>query len=174
MIVEGRVSPFGRDVSTEAMLPGTLKIPGGLSPEAERQLITSSCMCSIRPGWAAQVREGGVIVAAQNFGCGSSRPGHRVLRALGIRGVVAESVSRPFFRNFISVRFPVLVCPGAWSLLGEGEIARVDFESGAVRNVVADRCVQGIELPSSSPPAQIVRAGGLLQYLAANRRRFGV
>lgn len=96
MIVEGRVSPFGRDVSTEAMLPGTLKIPGGLSPEAERQLITSSCMCSIRPGWAAQVREGGVIVAGQNFGCGSSRPGHRVLRALGIRGVVAESVSRPF------------------------------------------------------------------------------
>ena len=96
MIYKGRVWKFGDKISTDLMMPGfAVLTKPGISDEAAAKF----CMIANRPGWAQQVQKGDIIVAGQNFGCGSSRPGQRMLRALGIPVVVAESTSRLFFRN---------------------------------------------------------------------------
>ena len=66
---------------------------------------------SLDPEFAQKVEPGDVIVAAENFGCGSSREqAPSVLKALGIKAVIAKSFARIFYRNAINVGLPVLVC----------------------------------------------------------------
>ena len=134
-------------------------------PGISEQEASKSCMIANRPGWAEQVQKGDVIVAGENFGCGSSRPAPRMLRALGISVVVAESISRLFFRNSIHLGFPILICKGVSQLFEEGDTAEVDLESGEVKNVSKGTTVTGEALPKDSPPYQILTAGGLDPFL---------
>ena len=158
----GKVWKFGDKISTDLMMPGfaVLAKPGISEQEASK-----SCMIANRPGWAEQVQKGDVIVAGENFGCGSSRPAPRMLRALGISVVVAESISRLFFRNSIHLGFPILICKGVSQLFEEGDTAEVDLESGEVKNVSKGTTVTGEALPKDSPPYQILTAGGLDPFL---------
>jgi 3-isopropylmalate/(R)-2-methylmalate dehydratase small subunit len=160
----GRVWKFGDNISTDLMMPGSkvLARPGITDQEAAQ-----FCMEANRPGWAQQVTLGDIIVAGRNFGCGSSRPAARLLKALGISCVVADSIARLFFRNSIHIGFPVLICPGVSRIFQEGDIAEVDIETGRVRNLTRGVEVQGEPLPKDSPPYQILMAGGLDPYLKA-------
>ncbi len=158
MIFTGRVWKFGDNINTDLMMPGSqvLSQPGISDKEAARY-----CMSANRPGWAEQVKEGDIIIAGRNWGCGSSRPAARLFKALGIGVIVADSMSRLFFRNAINIGLPVLICPGCSQLFQEGDQARVDMESGQVTNLTTGKTVRGEALPADSPPAQILRAGGL-------------
>ena len=162
MIFTGRVWKFGDKLSTDLMMPGfaVLTKPGISDEEAAK-----FCMTANRPGWAQQVQKGDIIVAGQNFGCGSSRPAQRMLRALGISVVVAESTSRLFFRNSIHTGYPVIMCPGVSQEFEEGDTAEVDLETGEVKNLTRGTALQGEALPRGSPPDQILRAGGLEPFL---------
>ena len=162
MIYKGRVWKFGDKISTDLMMPGfaVLTKPGISDEEAAK-----FCMIANRPGWAQQVQKGDIIVAGQNFGCGSSRPGQRMLRALGIPVVVAESTSRLFFRNSIHTAYPVLLCPGVSRAFEEGDKAEVDLETGEVKNLTKGTSLFGEALPKGSPPDQILKAGGLEPFL---------
>ena len=107
--LRGRVWIFGDNISTDLLMPGFAAMSNpDMSPEESARY----CMYSNRPGWAEQVRPGDLIVAGKNFGCGSSRPGSKILKTLGIGAVIAESVSRIFFRNSINLGFPIITCPG--------------------------------------------------------------
>lgn len=158
MVFEGRVWKFGENINTDLMMPGSevLARPGISDQEAARY-----CMSANRPGWAEQVRKGDIIIAGRNFGCGSSRPAARLLKALGIGVIVGDSMSRLFFRNAVNIGLPVLICEGCSQLFQEGEEARVDMETGEVTNLASGKSLKGEALPVDSPPAQILRAGGL-------------
>ena len=158
----GKVWKFGDKISTDLMMPGyaVLAKPGISEEEASK-----FCMIANRPGWAQQVAQGDIIVAGQNFGCGSSRPAQRLLRALGISVVVADSTSRLFFRNCIHSGFPVLICPGVSQAFHEGDTAEVNLETGQVKNLSTGSHVQGEALAQDSPPYQILKAGGLDPFL---------
>ena len=144
------------------MMPGSavLARPGLSDEEAAR-----FTMMAIRPGWSDQVESGDIIVAGKNFGCGSSRPAQRLLLTLGITVVVADSVSRLFFRNCIHSGFPVLICPGVSRTFDEGDTAEVNIETGDVRNLSKGSALQGEALSKDSPPYQILMAGGLDPFL---------
>ena len=101
LVFRGRVWRFGDSISTDVIMPGML-YSRLLAPEE----IAKSCMQANRPGWAEQVQPGDIIVAKRNFGCGSSRPAARVLKALGITVVVADSMSRLFFPQLGERRVP--------------------------------------------------------------------
>lgn len=164
MRFQGKVWKFGDNISTDLMMPGSrvLARPGISDKEAAQ-----FCMEANRPGWAQQVKPGDIIVAGRNFGCGSSRPAARMLKALDIACVVADSTSRLFFRNSIHIGFPVLICPGVSKAFDEGDIAEVDVESGRIRNLTKGVELQAEPLPKDSPPYQILMAGGLDNYLKA-------
>lgn len=159
---KGKVWKFGDSISTDLIMPGfaVLSRPD-LSPEEASEY----CMISNRPGWASKVKPGDIIVAGKNFGCGSSRPASKILKALGIRTVVAESISRIFLRNSIDIGFPVLVCPGITDNVEEGDVIEIDLETGKILNLTEDTVCYANPLPKGSPPMEILKAGGIINYL---------
>jgi len=164
----GRVWCFGPNISTDLIQPGDVALAATSGGGAEaRKRLALACMRANRPGWAEQVQPGDLLFAGSNFGCGSSRPAQRVLRTLGIAAVVAESVSRIFYRNCINTGFPVLICPGVSTAFEELDTAEVDLERGTVRSLTTGVTLSGEAAVPGSPPAEILRAGGLEAYLRA-------
>jgi 3-isopropylmalate/(R)-2-methylmalate dehydratase small subunit len=154
--VRGRVWSFGNDISTDLIQP----VHALLRPldEQPRYVFEAN-----RPGWVDRVQPGDLIVAGRNFGTGSGRPAARVLRDLGIAGVLCDSINGLFFRNCVNFAFPALRCPGASAAFSEGDMASFDLAGGTVRNETT-----GAELAGQrwEPELlEIYRHGGLLEQL---------
>jgi 3-isopropylmalate/(R)-2-methylmalate dehydratase small subunit len=156
--VEGRVWRFGHDVNTDLIQP----IHAILKPVAEQPRYVFEAQ---RPGWVDEVRPGDVIVAGRNFGTGSGRPAARVLRDLGIAGVICDSINGLFFRNCVNFAFAGLECPGAWEAFEEGQTARLDLTSGRVENLTTGTVLTG--RPWARELLEIHRHGGLIEQLRA-------
>lgn len=160
-VITGRVHIFGDSVDTDMITPG--KYLAVLDPE----VLAEHVLEGADPGFPARVRSGDVIVAGENFGCGSSREHAPIaIRAAGISVVVACSFARIFYRNAINVGLPVLECPGVTGMVSGGDTIRVDLERGDVTNVRTGETLPGI--PLSGKPLEIVRAGGLVEYVRAS------
>lgn len=167
-IIEGKVWKFGDNISTDLMMPGF----GAMSsPDMDPREAAKFCMRANRPDWAERVSPGDIIIAGRNFGCGSSRPAAKLLKALGIQLIVAESVARIFFRNSINLGMAVITCPGVCDAFAEGEHILVNMETGEIRGMESGRTLLGEALPPESPPAQILRAGGLIPILERRLRK---
>ena len=156
MKLRGRVWLFGDSINTDLMYPGFVTT----LPEAERP---KYCMGANRPGWSEQVKEGDILVAGRNFGCGSSRPAAKSLRSLGVSGVLAESINGLFLRNAINFGLPALSLEGVSRMFGEGDIAEVDVGSGYVENVRTGETKVAVPLPQAL--IHIIASGGLLPLL---------
>ena len=77
---------------------------------------------SLDPDFASKVKPGDFVVAAENFGCGSSREqAPSVLKALGVRAVIAKSFARIFYRNSINIGLPVIVCKDLYDHIEDGD-----------------------------------------------------
>lgn len=117
---------------------------------------------SLDETFAEKVCPGDIIVAGENFGCGSSReqaPG--VLKALGVKAVIAGSFARIFYRNSINIGLPVLVCKEIAGAVKAGDEAEVDLSAGVIH-------VNGQEFTCTKLPPymqRILEAGGLLAFL---------
>jgi 3-isopropylmalate/(R)-2-methylmalate dehydratase small subunit len=126
--------------------------------------LAAHCLCEARPDFPTGVRPGDVIVAGDNFGCGSSREHAPVaLKAAGLGAVVARSFARIFYRNAINIGLPILICPEVWEHAAEGEEVEVDPAAGIIR---LPR--QGLEFAARPLPAfalAIIRAGGIVNYV---------
>jgi 3-isopropylmalate/(R)-2-methylmalate dehydratase small subunit len=156
MMVTGRVWVFGDDINTDLIQPmHSIFKP---VPEQVRYVFEAN-----RPGWVDQVGRGDVIVAGRNMGTGSSRPASRVLKDLGIGGLVCESFNTLFFRNCVNFALPALECPGVVAAFAEGDEAAFDLEAGTVRNVTRGLDLQG--RPWAPEMLQIAAAGGLIEQL---------
>jgi 3-isopropylmalate/(R)-2-methylmalate dehydratase small subunit len=164
MLFEGKIWKFGDNISTDLIMPGYLMARH--LPDSES---AGHCMINNRPGWAQQVQKGDILVAGKNFGCGSSRPAARLLKALGISVIVADSISRLFFRNTINIGQPVLICEGVSKAFHEGDLAQVELEKGHVINLTSGEKIQGEALPLDSPPMQILKSGGLDAFMVKNK-----
>jgi 3-isopropylmalate/(R)-2-methylmalate dehydratase small subunit len=161
MVIRGRTWKFGKNVSTDLILPGSI-IWGHVRGQEEQR----KAMMPNRPGWSMEVQEGDIIVADTNFGCGSSRPAPRALQErLGVAACVGESFSRIFQRNSVNIGFPALICPGIVDAVEEGDEIEVNVDTGLVRNLTQGTEIQGEAYPADSPPGQLLRMGGLRPYL---------
>ena len=162
--VSGKVWKFGPDINTDYMAPSFIK--GMEWDEAKTHIL------HIHPGFGPGFQPGDVIVAAANFGCGSSRQtGPLNLQRLGVGCVVAESFARIFYRNSMAIAFPLLACPGIADAFEEGDQLEMEFETSVVRNLT-----QGTEFTGNPPPAdliRIVKAGGIGEVLKAEARGGG-
>ena len=156
MKVAGRAWVFGDNINTDLMFPTA----AFTATEDERARLVFSAN---RPGWAAAVRPGDLLVAGTNFGTGSGRPAAKYLRKLGIAGIVAESVNGLFLRNSINFALPVMECPGVVACTGEGDVLTVDYRSGEVANTTTSIVLSGRGLPD--PLLEVIETGGLLAAL---------
>jgi 3-isopropylmalate/(R)-2-methylmalate dehydratase small subunit len=153
-ILTGRVWRFSDDVDTDAIIPGrflTLYDPRELAKHAFE---------GTRDDFAAGAKEGDLIVAGRNFGCGSSREhAPLALKGAGIRVIVARSFARIFYRNAVNSGMLPLVCPWAGEIR-DGQVAGLDLEKGVLT-------VGGERYDLEPVPAflrEIVDAGGLVEY----------
>ena len=88
---------------------------------------------SLDPSFAGKVHPGDIVVAGENFGCGSSREqAPSVLKALGIQAVIAKSFARIFYRNSINIGLPVIVCKELYDAVSDGDTANLDLSAGTV------------------------------------------
>lgn len=116
-----------------------------------------------RPGWVDEVREGDVIVAAANFGTGSGRPWARLLRLLGVRGVLAESINDLAYRNCVNAALPAMEVPGILAAVEEGQHVRLDIRAGTASVQETGQELSGTPMPD--PLLEIIAAGGLVEQL---------
>ncbi|QMU67193.1 3-isopropylmalate dehydratase [Streptacidiphilus sp. P02-A3a] len=168
LIRAGRAWCFGDHISTDLMMPGAQVLAGN----DEGRPAHLWCFEAVRPGWAMLVEPGDLIVAGRNFGCGSGRNGAQLLRKLGIGAVVADSVSRAFFRNAVNAALPVMDCPGVSDLVSEGDRLVLDVVAGTVGNETTERTLRSEPMPLDSPPMQILLAGGFDPFVALVRAGF--
>jgi len=129
MLREGNVFKFGDHVNTDEIIPARY-----LSTSDPKELAVY-CMEDARPGFGKQADvKGSILVAGENFGCGSSREHAPIsIKAAGIQCVVAKSFARIFFRNCINIGLPIVELDKV-DEIGEGDHIRIDFAGGQLMN----------------------------------------
>lgn len=178
MIFSGQVWKYGDNVDTDAIIPA--RYLNVSSPEAlaqhcmEDAVLCSSCPRSPRSPtegvFADMVQAGDIIVAGENFGCGSSREhAPLAIKASGVACVIAESFARIFYRNAINIGLPILMCPEAASDAENGDNLKVNLEAGTITNQRTGHTYQ----TSPFPPfiMAIIQAGGLVPYTREKLRQ---
>ena len=167
----GRVWKFGDRISTDFMMPGHRVLA---NPDLSVEEAAQFCMEANRPGWAAEVDAGDILVAGINFGCGSSRNGSQSLKALKIAVVLAESISRIHLRNAVNTGLPTLVAPGISNFVEEGQELEVNIVTGEITNITTGTVLQAEPWEEGTPPYEILMAGGLDAYMKVKIKERGL
>ncbi len=158
MIVKGKVHKFGSDVDTDVI------IPARYLNTASAQELAAHCMEDIDPDFVKNVKAGDIIVAEDNFGCGSSREHAPIaIKASGVSLVIANTFARIFYRNSINIGLPILECPEAVSRIRAGDVVSCDLAKGEIRNETTGETFQAQPFPPFIQ--RIIDAGGLLKSL---------
>lgn len=117
---------------------------------------------SLDPDFAKKVQPGDFVVACENFGCGSSREqAPSVLKALGVKAVIAKSFARIFYRNAINIGLPVIVCKELYDAVAEGEEMELNLEEGTILS--GGKTYTCTKLPAQMQ--KILDQGGLIASL---------
>jgi 3-isopropylmalate/(R)-2-methylmalate dehydratase small subunit len=155
-----RAWKFGDDINTDVITPGRYTVT------TDRKRLGEIAFIEYRPEFAKEVKEGDVIVAGYNFGCGSSREHSPVaIKAAGISAVIAKSFARIFFRNAINIGLPLFVCEDT-DKIDDGDAIEIDFKTGDIRDKT-----KGVVLKVKPLPAfmqKIVDRGGLVEFLRSD------
>jgi 3-isopropylmalate/(R)-2-methylmalate dehydratase small subunit len=123
----GRVFKFGDAISTDAIIPGRYNVT------TDAAALGKACFIEARPDFAGSARQGDLIVAGRNFGCGSSREhAPMAIKAAGVEAVVAQSFARIFYRNAINIGLPVIQCEAVYDAVDDGDLISVDVRSGRI------------------------------------------
>ncbi len=152
----GKIFKFYKDVDTDQIIASQYL----LFPTIDE--MKTHTFESLNSDFAKDVRPGDFVVADENFGCGSSReqaPG--VLKALGVKAVIAKSFARIFYRNSINIGMPVIVCKDLYEAVKDGDEMELDLENGVIR-------ANGKEYSCTKLPAkmqEILDQGGLIASL---------
>jgi 3-isopropylmalate/(R)-2-methylmalate dehydratase small subunit len=163
MKLQGTAHVFGNNVDTDVIIPARYL---NTTDAAE---LARHCMEDIDASFASRVKPGDMIVAGDNFGCGSSREhAPLAIKASGVCCVIARSFARIFYRNAINIGLPILECGAASGLAREGDRLSVDLETGAILNVTTSS--SGRALPFPGFILELIRAGGLVAYQAGKSR----
>ena len=156
MKFEGAVHRYGRDVDTDAIIPARYL---NTSDPAE---LAQHCMEDIDRDFAAKVKAGDIVVAEENFGCGSSREHAPVaLMASGVSVVIAKSFARIFYRNSINIGLPIMECPEAVDGISADDRVSVDADSGQITNETTGATWQAEPFPPFIQ--EIIESGGLVE-----------
>ena len=148
---------YGDNIDTDVI------IPARYLNTASHEELALHCMEDIDTTFAKEVRVGDIIVAGENFGCGSSREHAPIaIKASGVSIVVAKSFARIFYRNAINIGLPILEHPTLSDECNKGDNLSFDLSTGVVKNNTT-----GKEYVCSKFPTEIqnlVNAGGLINY----------
>ncbi len=158
MLVTGKVHKVGAHIDTDAIIPARFLVT------TDSAVLGANCMEGLTPGWVQRVQKNDIIVADENFGCGSSRE-HAPIAILGagIPVVVAKSFARIFYRNGFNMGLVLLEVGDDADKLKDGDQLEVDTEAGRIKNLTSGVTVVCAKVPQSMQ--DLVDAGGLVSYV---------
>ncbi len=158
MIIQGRAWVLGDNVDTDQLLPARYL---SLTDPAD---LAAHCLEGFRPDLRGAFRPGDLIVAGDNFGCGSSREhAPLALKGLGVSCVIARSFARIFFRNAINLGVPTLTSADAYGGIEDGDVVRIDLGSGEIEDLTRSFRTGAAPLPDFL--REIIDAGGMTPYV---------
>ena len=156
MKLTGSVLKYGDHVDTDVI------IPARYLNTSEKQELAAHCMEDLDRSFVQRVRPGDILVAGQNFGCGSSREHAPIaIQASGISLVIAKSFARIFYRNAINIGLAIVECPAAAEAIAAGDEVEADLDAGIIRDLTTGQEFRTEPFP---PFIQtIITHGGLMQ-----------
>ena len=160
MNAHGTVHKYGDHVDTDVI------IPARYLASQNHQELASHCMEDIDKTFVPKVKDGDIMVAGVNFGCGSSREHAPIaIKASGISCVIAANFARIFYRNAINIGLAILECPAASAGIDDGDEVSVDFDTGVITNVTKGETYQAEPFPPFIK--DMIAKGGLMASLKA-------
>ncbi len=156
-MIKGTVHKYGDDVNTDVI------IPARYMNTTDPKELGSHCMEDIDLDFAKNVKEGDIIVAEDNFGCGSSREHAPIaIKASGVSCVIANTFARIFYRNALNTGLPILECPEAVAGISKGDVVEVDLDKGEIKNVTTGKTFKAKPFPPFMQ--NLIEVGGLVNY----------
>jgi len=160
MNVHGTAHKYGDHVDTDVIIPARY-----LNTQSHQEL-AAHCMEDIDKEFVHKVKEGDILAAGVNFGCGSSREHAPIaIKASGISCVIAANFARIFYRNAINIGLPILECPAASQGIDDGDEVMVDYDTGVITNVTKGETYQSEPFPPFIK--DMIQKGGLMAALKA-------
>lgn len=162
MKVEGKIIKYGNNVNTDEIIPAVYLVT--TDPEE----LGNHCMEGIDKDFSRKVEDAPILVAGENFGCGSSREHAPVaLKGAGVKCIIASSFARIFFRNAINIGLPIVESPECSKDCEEGDLLRIDTAEGEIENVTKNRTY------TTSPYPQflqnLIEGGGIESWVRKRR-----
>jgi 3-isopropylmalate/(R)-2-methylmalate dehydratase small subunit len=144
-------------------------IPARYLNTDDRAELVSHCMEDLDGDFVNKVKEGDVIVAGEDFGCGSSRE-HAVwaIRGAGVSTVIAKSFARIFYRNAINNGFYLIESTDALDKISDGDELQIDFKAGSIKNKTTGTDISFNPLPDFA--LEIINDGGLLEHITKSKK----
>ena len=162
MQFNGTAIKYGRDVDTDAIIAARYLNSSDMSE------LAAHCMEDLDPTFTQRVKPGDIIIAGENFGCGSSREhAPSCIKAAGISCVIAKSFARIFYRNSINIGLPILECPEAVKNIKAGDVVSCDLSKGEIVNETTGQKFQAEPFPEFIQ--NIIDKGGLIASIKAGK-----
>lgn len=158
MIIKGYVHQFGDNIDTDII------IPGRYCNTIDEKELAKKCMYDIRKEFYTSVKKGDIIVAGNNFGCGSSREvAPLALKGCGIQCIIAKSFARIFYRNAINIGLMVIeldLC----DVVNSGDLYEINTEKSEIQNLKNGELYH-YQCGMSTQLEEIIQANGLISYI---------
>ena len=160
--ITGRARKFGHNIDTDTITPAAYwHLPLGE--------LAKYAFSPITPDFYKSVKPGDIIVAGDNFGCGSSRENaNDIVKFMGIKYIVCQSMARIYFRNCIATGIYPIISKEAGEIVAEGDPVELDFDQNLLKNLKTGKTAAFNPVPDAIRP--ILEAGGILEYL--KKRKF--
>jgi len=154
----GKAHKYGRDIDTDVIIPArylTTSVPEELAKH---------CMEDLDAEFVSKIEFGDILVAEENFGCGSSREHAPIaIKAAGVSVVIAKSFARIFYRNAINTGLPIMESPEAVDGISDGDEVEVDADAGVIVNVTRGETYRAQPFPPFVK--DIIEKGGLIEAI---------
>lgn len=153
---------FGDNVDTDLIIPGeylTINDPKELA---------KYCFIGINEEYARNIKPGDILIAGENFGCGSSREhAPLAIKSLGVKCIIAKSFARIFFRNAINIGLPVLESPETVYDINSTDELDIDLSNGVINNKTKNKVYSFTKYPPLL--LKIVELGGVIKFMGMNK-----
>ena len=157
MILKGKVWKFGNNIDTDAIIPARYL---NTSDPAE---LAKHVMEDADRDFPSKVKQGDMIIAQSNFGCGSSREHAPIaIKAAGMQAVIAKSFARIFYRNAFNIGLPIFESEEAADNIREGDEIEIDADNGVIKNITQNKSYTAKPIPPFMQ--ELISAGGLIQW----------
>ena len=158
MQFKGTVHRYGRDIDTDVI------IPARYLTTSEPSELAKHCLEDLDVEFVNNVKSGDIIVAEENFGCGSSREHAPIaIKAAGVDAVIAKSFARIFYRNSINTGLAILECPEAVDAIKNGDVVSVDTETGTITDETTGESFTAAPFPPFIQ--KIIAVGGIENFV---------